>query len=33
MAGALGLNKVPDTEHLDKYPLSALPPELRPTHI
>jgi len=33
MTGALGLNKVPDTEHLDKYPLSALPLELHPIHV
>lgn len=29
---ALGLLKPPDTKHIEKYPLSALPPEARPTH-
>jgi hypothetical protein len=33
MAGALGRLVPPDTEHLDKYPLSALPPEELPVGI
>ena len=29
----LGRNKPPDQRHIEKYPLSALPPEIRPTHV